>query len=29
VFTLTGQRGSYGIKSGSAPLPKLPVGSGG
>jgi Copper transport outer membrane protein, MctB len=29
VFTLTGQTGSYGIKDGSAPLPKLPVGAAG
>jgi hypothetical protein len=28
VFTLTGENGSFGIKNGSSPLPKLPVGSG-
>lgn len=27
VFALTGERGSFGIKSGSTPLPKLPVGA--
>ena len=29
VFALTGGKGAYGIKGGSTPLPKLPVGSGG
>jgi hypothetical protein len=28
VFSLTGEKGDYGIKSGATPLPKLPVGSG-
>jgi hypothetical protein len=28
VFTLTGEKGSFGIKGGDAPLPKLPIGSG-
>ena len=28
VFALTGEKGSFGIKSGSSPLPKLPIGSG-
>ncbi len=28
VFALTGEKGSFGIKDGSAPLPKLPIGSG-
>jgi hypothetical protein len=28
VFALSGEKGSYGVKSGAQPLPKLPVGSG-
>jgi len=28
VFALGGQKGSYGVKSGATPLPKLPIGSG-
>jgi hypothetical protein len=28
VFVLTGQKGSYGVKGGATPLPKLPIGSG-
>lgn len=28
VFSLTGEKGSFGIKNGASPLPKLPVGSG-
>ena len=28
VFSLTGEKGSFGIKGGSSPLPKLPIGSG-
>ncbi|HEY2600527.1 MAG TPA: copper transporter [Thermoleophilaceae bacterium] len=28
VYALTGESGSYGVKDGSSPLPKLPIGSG-
>ncbi len=28
VFVLTGQKGSFGVKGGAQPLPKLPIGSG-
>jgi hypothetical protein len=28
VFALGGQKGSYGVKDGATPLPKLPIGSG-
>jgi hypothetical protein len=28
VFAISGQRGSFGVKSGATPLPKLPIGSG-
>jgi hypothetical protein len=28
VYALTGEKGSYGIKDGASPLPKLPIGSG-
>ncbi|HEY7630451.1 MAG TPA: copper transporter [Thermoleophilaceae bacterium] len=28
VFSLTGEKGDFGIKNGATPLPKLPVGSG-
>jgi len=28
VFSLSGEKGSFGIKGGSSPLPKLPIGSG-
>lgn len=28
VFALSGEKGSFGVKSGATPLPKLPIGSG-
>jgi hypothetical protein len=28
VFAISGQKGSFGVKSGATPLPKLPIGSG-